>query len=250
MAIIYGITDSERRFLKKLPDEVKTIGDIPRVYQKMKQEFDSIENKGLSNKLKRWSKKREINKIEKNKGSPLYRGAKGELTVLEKLSELDDNYHVLCGVRIDLGRFVTYPYRRKKNLRSAQMDFVVVSKRGVVLIEAKNWSDEYLSKNREHGGIIPHEQVDRAGLVLYIALSSWLNLKNPPVSKVVLATHGNMQYDPRYEFVNVKDLNNINYFIQTRHERFPDEIVQRVVDFLIWYELFNPENSKTSSSYS
>jgi len=230
MAIIYGITDTERRLLKKLPNEVKTIEDIPRVHQDMKQEFDSIEDKGLINKFKRWDKKRQINKIEKNKGSPLYRGAKGELAVLEKLSELDDNYHVLCGVRIDLGRYVTYPYRKTKNLRSAQMDFVVVSKRGIVLIEAKNWSDEFLSKNIEHGGIIPHEQVDRAGLVLHIALS-WF-LKNPPITNVVLATHGNMQYDPRYEFVEVTDLNNINHFIQTRTERFSDETVQRIVDNL------------------
>ena len=235
MAVIYGITDSERRFLKKLPDEVKTIEDIPRVHQEMKQEFDSIEDKGLINKFKRWDKKRQINKIEKNKGSPLYRGAKGELTVLEKLSELDDNYHVLCGVRIDLGRYVTYPYRKTKNLRSAQMDFVVVSKRGIVLIEAKNWSDEFLSKNIEHGGIIPHEQVDRAGLVLWIELQSRRSPKKPPVTKVVLATYGNMQYDPAYKAVYVKDLNNINYFIQNRDEQFSDEEVKRVIDRLIWY---------------
>lgn len=233
MAIIYGITDSERRLVKKLPKEVKTIQDIPKVHQEMNQEFNSIEDKGLGNKFKRWSKKRQINKLVKNKGSPLYRGAKGELKVLDKLSELDDNYHVLCGVRIDIGHYVTYPYRKTKNLRSAQMDFVVVSNRGIVVIEAKNWSDDYLSKNRKHGGLIPHEQVDRAGLVLYIKLSSYL--KNPPITKVVLATQGNMQYDPNYEFVNVKDLNNINFFIQNRYERFPDEIVKGVVERLKWY---------------
>lgn len=188
VAIIYGIPDSKRRFLKKLPNE--------------------------------------------NKGSPLYRGAKGELTVLDKLSELDDNYHVLCGVRIDLGHLVTYPLRKTKDLRKAQMDFVVVSKRGIVVIEAKNWSDEYLSKSIQHGGIIPHEQVDRAGLVLWIKLSS--SLKNPPVTKVVLAIQGNMKYDPTYKFVEVTDLNNINYFIQTRSERFSNQEVQRVVDRLIW----------------
>jgi len=232
VATIYGITDSERRLLKKLPDEVKTIEDIPRVHQKMEHEFDSIENKGLGNKLKRWSKKRQINKIIKNKGSPLHRGAKGELKVLKRLSELDDNYHVLCDVRIDLGHFVTYPFRKTKNLRSAQMDFVVVSKRGVVLIEAKNWSDEYISKNREHGGIIPHEQVDRAGLVLWIELQSWRSPKKPSVTKVVLATQGNMQYDPAYKAVYVKDLNNINYFIQNRYEQFSDEEVKRVIECL------------------
>ncbi len=63
MAIIYGITDSERRLLKKLPKEVESIEDIPRDHQKMKQEFDSIEEIGTINKFKRWNKKRQINKI-------------------------------------------------------------------------------------------------------------------------------------------------------------------------------------------
>jgi len=229
VAIIYGITDSERRLLKKLPKEVESIEDIPRVHQKMKQEFDSIEDIGTINKFKRWNKKREINKIEKNKGGPLYRGAKGELKTLKKLSELDDNYHVLCYVKIDLGRYVTYPYRRTKDLRSAQMDFVVVSKRGVVLIEVKNWSDEYVAKNKKQGGRIPHEQVDRAGLVLWIELQSWRSPKKPPVTKVLLSTYGNMEYDPAYKGVYVKNLNNINYFIQNRYEQFSDKEVERIL---------------------
>jgi len=33
VAIIYGHPDSAKRFLKKLPDEVKTLKDIPRVQQ-------------------------------------------------------------------------------------------------------------------------------------------------------------------------------------------------------------------------
>jgi len=196
MAIIYGIIDSERRLLKKLQDQVNT--------------------------------------TEKNKDSPLHQGVKGELKVLNKLSELDDNFHIFCGLRIDLGRLVTY--NRRQDLRKAQMDFVVVSKRGVVLIEAKNWSDEYLAKHKKYGLIIPQEQVDRAGRVLWIALNSWpCSLKNPSVTRVLLSTHGNMQYDPQFKFVNVKDLNNINYFIKTRTEKFSDEIAQHVIDFLKRY---------------
>jgi len=73
----------------------------------------------------------------------LYRGEKGEQKVLQQLSKLRDNYYVLCGMKLDLGS----PFRpsyRKRNI--AQLDFVVVSKRGIVVIEVKNWSDEYLFK--------------------------------------------------------------------------------------------------------
>jgi len=219
MAKIYGYPDSEINFLAELPKEVKSIDDIHEVHKEMKQEFDSIEDKGLGNKFSRWRKKRKINKIEDNIDSPLHKGAKGEIQVLDKLSELSDDYHVMCGVEMDLGRYITY--NRRRNLRSAQMDFVVVSKRGVILIEAKNWSSTYI---KQHSGLSPHEQVDRAGRVLWIKLkSSWFSLKNPRVNNVLLSTQASMKYDHRYRFVNVKHLININSFIQSREEQFSDK---------------------------
>ena len=82
------------------------------------------------------------------------------------------------------------------------MDFVVVSKRGVILIEVKNWSKSYFNKN---DGLYPHEQVDRAEMVLWIALQSWRSPKNPRVVNVLLSVHGNMKYDYDYKAVNVKN---------------------------------------------
>jgi len=227
VAIVYGYADTEKRLLDKLPDEIESIDDIDKVHKEMKDEFYSIEDKGIRKKFIRWKKKRQINKIENNKNTPLHYGAKGELKVLDKLSELDDNYHVLCGVNMELLHYVTY--RERKNLKSAQMDFVVVSKRGVILIEVKNWTDTYVFKNRDNGGLEPHEQVERAGRVLWISLKSWRNPKNPSVTSVLLATRGNMKYDPTYKFVAVKDMYNIIYFIQKRKEEFTDKEVERIV---------------------
>ena len=224
MAIIYGHSDSAKRFLDKLPDEVETIRDIPRVHQEMKQEFDSIEDNGLKNKFNRWKKKRQIDKIVENKESPLHKGAKGELKVLEKLCDLSNDFHIMCGVNMDLGKYISY--NGEWDLRSAQMDYVVVSKRGVVLIEVKNWSPDF---SKQYEGLSPYEQVDRAGRVLWISLESWRNPTNPPVTNVLLSIGGNMQYDSRYKYVNVKDINNINYFIENRYEQFSDKEVKRVV---------------------
>jgi len=224
VAIIYGRADTAKRLLDKLPDEIETIRDIPRVHQKMQKEFDSIEDNGLKNKFNRWKKKRQIDKIVENKGSPLHKGAKGELEVLEKLCELSNDFHVMCGVNMDLGKYISY--NGEWNLRSAQMDYVVVSKRGVVLIEVKNWSPDF---SKQYKGLSPYEQVDRAGRVLWIALESWRSPKNPPVTNVLLSIRGSMQYDSRYKYVNVKDINNINYFIENRYEQFSEKEVERVV---------------------
>jgi len=170
------------------------------------------------------------------KSIPLSRGAKGESKVLKKLSELDNGYHVLCDVRVDLGRLVTY--RNKKKIRKATMDFVVVSKRGVVIIEAKNWSDEfqlkYIKYTKKYGGITPHEQVDGYGLVLFVELNPRGSTKKIQVTQVLLATSGNMQYDPAYSTVNVKNLNNINFFIQNKGTQFSDEEVKEIIDRLRW----------------
>jgi len=172
----------------------------------------------------------EIKEFDKLKADPFYAGAKGEIDVLKKLSQLSDDYHVLCGLDIGLDHYVTY--KRRKDLRSAQMDFVVVSKRGIILIEVKNWSSGYY---KNHGGLSPHEQVDRAGLVLWIKLKSWRSPKNPSPSSVLLAVQGNMDYDHKYKFVNVKNLNTINYFIENKREQFSDKEAKRVVGRLEKY---------------
>lgn len=136
MAKIYGMSEAAKKFLEKLPKEVKSLDDIDKVHRKIKEEYDSIEDKGLQNKFSRWRKKRQINKIEDNIDNVEHAGAKGEMLALEKLSELPDEYHIFCGVNKELDKYVRY--RRKRDLKSAQMDFVVVSKRGVVVIEVKN----------------------------------------------------------------------------------------------------------------
>jgi len=46
MAIIYGRADSEKQLLNKYPKHVKTIDDIPRVHQELKDEL-KVENKGF-----------------------------------------------------------------------------------------------------------------------------------------------------------------------------------------------------------
>lgn len=223
MAIIYGRADSEKQLLNKYPKRVQKIDDINRVHKEMKEELAN-EKGGFIGGIKKWNKKRQINKFEKNKDDPFHAGAKGELSTLDVLSQLSDDYHILCGVNLALPNYVTY--NGKKNLRTAQMDFVIVSKRGVVLLEVKNWSSSYY---RENQNLSPHEQVDRAARVLWISLKSWRSPKNPPVKSVVLATRGNMRYDPKFKFVSVSDLDKINLFLQNRDEQFSDKEVERLV---------------------
>ncbi len=209
---------SKRRDMNKIKDlEEKQKKEILMWKEKPDEIFDNSQRITIN----------EIKKFDEVKASPYHAGAKGERDVIGKLSQLGDDCHVLCGLNIELPRYVTY--NRKKNLKSAQMDFVVVSPKGVVLIEVKNWSTNYYNSHRN---LSPHEQVDRASRVLWIALKSWHSPTNPRVTSVLLPIQDNMRYDPRYKFVNVSNLDRINYFIENRKEEFSDKEVLRIFDRL------------------
>jgi viroplasmin and RNaseH domain-containing protein len=77
VAIIYGISEATKEFLKKLPKEVKSLDDISKIHQKLTDEYDALENKGIISKFSRWNKKRKINKIEENQDSIEHKGARG-----------------------------------------------------------------------------------------------------------------------------------------------------------------------------
>jgi hypothetical protein len=220
MAIIYGIADSERQLLNKLPSEVKNIEDIDRVKKHFQNE--AKKQSGFIGAIKKWNYKRKINKIEDNEDNPFHAGTKGENKVIEKLSRLDDDYHVLCGVRLGLPNYVTYNGQR--NLRSAQMDVVVVCPKGVFMIEVKNWSNEHL---QNHRGLNPYEQADRAGRVLWITLQNII--KNIRVTNVLLSISGNIPYNKQYRAVYVSSLEKINWFLEKREDVLGHKEIEKIV---------------------
>lgn len=125
-----------------------------------------------------------------------YAAAYGEITVLDYLKSLSDHFHVFCDVKITLPDFVRY--RGKRNLGSAQIDFMVVGPTGVYAIEVKNWSN---STYKEHTDFTPHEQVDRAGLAMYIAMKNSFRIEHPNVRKFLVPVQDNMKYNPEYKYV-------------------------------------------------
>jgi len=227
LSIIYGRADSEKQLLSKYPKEVQKIEDIPIVYEKLKASLKEKDS-GFFGFIKRWQKKRKILKFHKNKNKQLKAGAKGENQVIECLSALGDDYHVLCGVRIELPYWISY--NGKKNLRSAQMDFVIVSKKGVFVIEVKNWSDNF-AKN--HDGFSPHEQTDRAGRVLWFVLKSLI--RDIQVTNVLLSIHGNIRYDRNYRMVFVSSLEKINRLLENRQDTLDDNQVEKIVNNLKYF---------------
>ncbi|GEM_PF-3790332 len=227
MAILYGMADSERQLLNHLPGEVKGIDDIPKVKKYFEKKLKKKDT-GFFAGLRKWNYQRQINKFENNEENPLHAGTRGENKVIDELLKLDEFYHILCGIRIELPNYVTY--NGQKNLRSAQMDLVVVCPKGVFMIEVKNWSNSY---TQNYDGLNPYEQTDRAGRVLWIALQDVI--KNIRVTNVLLSLSGNIPYNQRYRAVFVSSLDRINGFLEERQDTLSNREVKKIVNDLIGY---------------
>lgn len=250
MAIIYGHAESERELLNLYPKSVKKIEDIEPAHQELVNQLEketehfTMQNriaeeksvtqkfgnkiKSLCFRIKRYRKTREIKRFEKNRENPFHAGADGELKVLDVLSKLGDEYHIFCGLNMVLNYWSIY--NGKKNLRSAQMDFVVVSRKGIFLIEVKNWSTEYLKNNPN---LSPYEQTDRAGRVLWIFLKQVMD--NVHVTNVLLPIHDNMEYNHNYKAVFVSNLDRINHFIENRQDVLSDQEIKKLANILKIY---------------
>lgn len=144
---------------------------------------------------------------------------------------INEEYHILCGLNIELGSWHSYG-GEKFNLKSAQMDFVLVSCKGIFLIEVKNWSKHYYNKSTN---LSPHEQLDRGGRVLYNFLGSKLEHNvaiQRNIKKILIPIQSNIPYNPDYKFVWVLRLDEINYFISSQRDVLSDYEVKRIIAIL------------------
>jgi len=169
----------------------------------------------------------EIIQLDHALKSPDYRGAYGELEVLDELKKLDNSYYVFCDAKITLRDYVTY--KGNRNLKSAQMDFVVAGPTGFFIIEVKNWSDR---TKLNHHGLSPYEQLDRAGLVLWIYLKNRFFIYKPPITKLLVSLKGNFSYNKNYRSVLVKHYKGLNTFIQNNNRVVKESKLHKVVNSL------------------
>jgi len=95
-------------------------------------------------------------------------------------------------------------------------------KKGVFVIEVKNWSRKFLNQKKYFS---PHEQVDRASRLLWVALKS---SGSPRVTGVLLSLGGIMRSDPKHKYVFVSDLDGINDFLQGGNDNLSLQDIDRI----------------------
>lgn len=171
----------------------------------------------------------DLQEIEKFKKTPDFTGALGEIRVLRELSKLGKDYHILCGLNINLDKYTSF--NGHWDLKSAQMDFVVVCPKGVFVIEVKNWSSSYYKGYR---GLSPHEQVARAGRVIYLFLRAKLGTSFS-VGTILVPVQNNIDYKKGYSFVWVSKLYSLISHLENKKEVLERQSLKRIINKLQHY---------------
>lgn len=164
------------------------------------------------------------------------KGYYGELLVMDMLERLGDGDYVLSDVRIT--RESGHKFDGKM-LKSARVDHVVVSRKGVYCIETKNWNMQWKSDDRP----TPGEQARRASYLLYRFLKYTCGISRIRVMSIVLYTNSTIK--GKEDFVRFLRHEDFPAYLEARQEILSDGDVGRVVECLrsrdIWFDDQQPE---------
>lgn len=152
-------------------------------------------------------------------------GAWAEHQVIMELEKLPDSYAVFNDVRLAAHK----PIRSGGiAVRSAQLDHVVLSSRGVVVIETKNWSRAFGENEKFFN---PFSQVERASLLLYVGIADTIGKTRV---RSVIATSGWLPPRPRQSRTEVVPLQGLASHLQSmRGDGLSDRRVQQIHDLLL-----------------
>ena len=177
-----------------------------------------------------------INKINFVKNSTDYKGAIGELLVIEQLKILPDDYIVFNDINLKLKK----PIKHKKSyLKSAQIDHLVVGPSGVYVIETKNWSESTVIENFTRNSFTPYDQVGRSGRVVYryvnsnkygnIIQKTYHSIANKEIKvKSIIAITGSKIPLKNKEFAKVLYSSKIPYYILRKEITLSIETIQKL----------------------
>ena len=161
-----------------------------------------------------------------------YFGAIGEEKVINTLKLLPDTYYILNEIRIRLTKSVLWK-KYFEYVKSAQIDHIVVGETGIFLIETKNWKDMNLTSVHNS----PHKQIDRAGMLFWIAQNR--KFGTPYKSYNLVVTIKDLtKY--KYKYVYQLPVKELNRFILSKKSQLTKRQIEQIKNWLINLRVINP----------
>jgi hypothetical protein len=169
--------------------------------------------------------------------NPLIAGAIGENLVDKELRKLSDEYILFNDFSAEFNPPI---YNRKEadKIFSIQIDHLLVTKAGVWVIETKNWSTHSVQNLDLRS---PVEQVKRTNFALYVLLNNsalsrrqlnrhhWGQKEIPVRNLIVMINHKPKE---KFQYVQVKKLNELNRYITHFDPIFDNSEVYRISEYL------------------
>lgn len=169
--------------------------------------------------------------LEKNRSYLI--GAKAEQQVIDLLSTLPDEYHIMSGV--NLRRFDTaYWGKRSDEIRFQQIDPVVIGPTGLFLIGTKNWSGADIELKT--GDIKRQVKVATHALWVYMKDEYRFYEQNPKIRCVIVSTQGAHPDLKLDKDIDVITLNRLAEYITQREKILTPLNVERLTHVISFSE--------------
>ncbi len=157
-------------------------------------------------------------------------GAQGEEYVIEALSQLSDEYHIINDVNIRFERAI-YWKKYDEYIKNCQIDHIVAGPTGIFLVETKNWkrSDIEIKSNK-----LIH-QVKRANLALWYYIKDYYRGRKdqPNVRNVIISMKGSNSGCYLDKYIDIITPSQICNYIKNRQAVLPETSVIKFVKILV-----------------
>lgn len=204
-------------------------------YQYIISQFDGAVNESGRVQLAELQRKKSI--IDQVNTS-IY-GAFGERMVVKELENLPDDY-ILINNFHSLFHPQIYYREGNEDIRSVQIDHLLISPGGIFLIETKNWTEQSINNASLRS---PIQQVKRANFALFKLFAAdvaYVNMKlhrhhwgnrKIPIKNVVVLTKGKPSEE--FEYVKVLTLKELVGYVKYFKPSFSKEEVEVIASFLL-----------------
>lgn len=164
--------------------------------------------------------------LDQNKS--FFIGAHGEELIIDYLSQLSNEYHILNDVNLHFKPAI-YWKEKKNYIISSQIDHIVIGPTGVFLVETKNWKSSDIDLKSDELIF----QVRRSSYALWKYLINYYQRDTmPKIWNVIVSTHGFNSNQKLDKYIDVITPNQLARYITRRETTISPDGIKKLIEIL------------------
>jgi hypothetical protein len=155
-------------------------------------------------------------------------GAQGEESVINSLSQLSDEFHVLNDVNLEFRKAI-YWQARDEYIETCQIDHIVVGPTGIFLLETKNWKKTDIDVKFDK--LI--WQVRRSNLALWYYLKDYYRKgENPKIRSLIVSIQGTDSVKKWDAYIDIVTPYQLGRYISERKRILSEENIHKLIGII------------------